>query len=98
MRSASRSASAASRDLGLDDAELVAADPRRSVSVSRDAGAQPRRHRAQQFVADRMAERVVDRLELVEIEAQHREPLPALDVVERLLEPLAQAARGSAGR
>ena len=47
---------------------------RATVSLSRDASRQPARDLLQQLVADRMAERVVDALEMVEIEAQHRQP------------------------
>ena len=43
----------------LDDDEFVAAEPR-DEDVAQFL-AQPRRDSAQQFVADRMAERVVDR-------------------------------------
>ena len=37
-----------------------------------------------------MPERVVDVLELIEIEIKHGEPLPALDLGQRLVQPLAQ--------
>ena len=76
-------------DVGLDDGELVAADARDGVGFAH-AAAQPAGHHPQQLVAGRMAERVVDVLELVEIETQHREPLAALDMGQRFAEALAQ--------
>jgi hypothetical protein len=63
-------------DIGLDDGEFVAADAGDRVGVPH-AAAQSSGHRPQQLVADRMSERIVDVLELIEIEAQHREPLAA---------------------
>ena len=63
---------------------------REIVSVSRT---QPRSRPAtarKQLVADRVPERIVDVLEVVEVEAQHREPLPAFNMDERLGQPLAQ--------
>ena len=58
-------------DAGLDDGEFVAADARDGVGVAH-AMAQPLGHHLEQLVADRMAERVVDALEAVEIEIEHR--------------------------
>ena len=52
--------------------ELVAAQPRREV-VAPDAALDPLRDRGQQPVARRVAERVVDDLEVVEVEEQHRQ-------------------------
>ena len=54
------------------DGELVAAEPRSGVLGTQAAG-QPLRGRAQQLVADRVAEAVVDRLEVVEIDEHHGE-------------------------
>ena len=54
---------------------------------------QPRRRsptKLQQFVADVMAERIVDALELVEVETQHRQALAALDALDLVVELLEQ--------
>ena len=76
-------------DVGLDDREFVAADARYRVGFAH-AAAQPAGHGAQQLVADGVSERIVDVLEVVEVEAQDGEPLPALHMDERLGETLAQ--------
>ena len=52
------------------DRELVAAQPGRQV-VGPDAAPDPVRHGRQEPVAGRVAERVVDDLEVVEVEEQH---------------------------
>ena len=54
-----------------DHRELVAAEPRHQV-VAAQRVRQPQRDVADQFVADVMAERVVDVLEVVEIDIEHR--------------------------
>ena len=54
--------------------ELVAAQPRQRVSRPQ-ARLEPARHRDQQLVADQVAEAVVDDLEAIEIEIEHREPV-----------------------
>ena len=59
------------RAFGHDDGELVAAGAGEERAFQR--GAQALRHRAQQPIADRVPEDVVDLLEAVEIDAQHRE-------------------------
>ena len=61
---------------GSDDLELVAAQPPDLPLVADDLG-QPPRDLLQQLIADRMAQRVVDRLEPVEIEQQQRARLRA---------------------
>ncbi|MCP1924909.1 hypothetical protein J2R89_000225 [Bradyrhizobium elkanii] len=78
------------RQIRHDQGELVAADP---CDMFGRAGAalQPGRHLHQELVACRMAEPVVDLLEAVEIEQQHREFLtrprqPVQCAVERLIE------------
>ncbi len=53
-----------------------------------DAFAEPAGHFLQQGVTDRMAERVVDFLEMIEIEAKHRELVAALGKAQGLLELL----------
>ncbi len=70
------------------DGELVAAEPRQHVGRTATLP-QARAERAEQLVADRMAEAVVDRLEAVEVEHQHRsalvEPAMALNLARELL-------------
>ena len=67
------------------NAELVAAEAREGVAFAQ-ARAQQRGYLAQQLVAGRVPARVVDDLELVEVEVQHR-------VVVRVLSTLAAAPR-----
>ena len=58
--------------LAVDDqAELVAAEPGHHAAARR--GLDAARHFDQQLVADRMAEHVVDFLQAVEVDRQHRE-------------------------
>ena len=76
-------------DAGLHDRELVAAQPRQDVAFLQ-AAAHPLGHRLEQLVAGRMAERVVDALEMVEIEIEHRELPAAADQRKLLLELLTQ--------
>ena len=59
------------RELGLHQREFVAAEPGQGVAGP-DRARDPAGHRAQQLVADRMAERVVDLLEAVEVEEEDR--------------------------
>jgi hypothetical protein len=61
-------------DVLLEHHELVAAEPRHEVLGPQHL-AQPFGHRAQQLVAAGMAERVVDLLELVEVDEQQRRQL-----------------------
>ena len=56
-------------DAGQQYRELVAAQPRHRVAVA-DAGLQPFGYLLQQVVAHRMAQRVVDLLEVVEVEEE----------------------------
>ena len=65
------------------DGELVAAEPRRGVRRHARARCTRRRDLDEHLVADRVAERVVDRLEVVEVEEQHRRraPLPCASAV-----------------
>src|SRR3546814_1479915 len=58
-------------DLRQHDLEFIAAQPPDLPLVADDLG-QPPRRLLEQLVADRMAERVVDRLEAVEVEQQQR--------------------------
>ena len=67
--------------------ELVAADPRHGVLVAR-LDAQSLRDLADHFVADRVAERIVDRLEAVDVDEQHGELLAqAADRLPRTIGP-----------
>ena len=59
---------------GLDDRELVAAEPCHQI-VAADTGAQAVGDLAQQFVADLVAERIVDALELVDVDIEDRKRL-----------------------
>ena len=73
-----------------DDGELVAADAGDQIVAAHGVG-QPLRHRADQFVADRMAERVVDVLEVVEVDVEHGRRRAALaHVGDHRFEPLAE--------
>ena len=75
---------------GGDDRELVAAEPRHQIVAAHDMR-QPQRDVADEFVADRMAERVVDVLEMVEVDVEHRHRrAAALDVGDHRLQPLAE--------
>ena len=69
------------RDIGQNQGELVAAEARDDVAGPH-AGLQARRDLLQQFVAHVMAEGVVNVLEAVEIEEQHRhQPLAAVGLL-----------------
>ena len=73
----------------LDHGELVAAEPRHGVARA-DGGLQPAADFLEQRIADGMAERVVDVLEVIEIEAQHRELVARLRPAQSLLELLVE--------
>ena len=76
-------------DLAADD-ELVAAEPRDGVRAADDV-LQAAAERDQQLVAGLVAERVVDRLELVDVEQQHRDvALRALRAGERLADAVVE--------
>ena len=74
-----------------DHREFVAAEPCHEVVAAHHAR-QPQRDIADQLVADRMAERIVDVLEVVEVDVEHRRRRQqgALDVGDRGLEPVAE--------
>ena len=85
-------------DRGLDDDEFVAAGPRDGVGLA-DEAAQAVGNDLQQLVAGGMAEGIVHRLELVEVEMMHRHHLLVLVVAHRLLQPLVeQRAVGEIGQ
>ncbi len=96
-------AASAAPNARQDDDEFIAAQPRNVVgsgarqrvrrgSLVRPQGlAHPRRDQAQELIADRVAERIVDSLEVVEIEIQHREhALMALRGRERARQSIAR--------
>ena len=72
----------------LHDGELVAAEARHRVGFAH-AAAQALGDRLEQRVADGMAERIVDLLEAIEVEAKHREAFAA-PARTALLQPLAE--------
>ena len=85
-------------DRGLDDREFVAAEPRDEIGLP-DALAQPRGDALEQFVADGMPERVVDALELVDVDIENRELLATVDALELPFELLVeQRAIGQVGQ
>src|SRR5205085_1048776 len=82
----------------LYDREFVAAEPGDGVVLA-DAFAEPAGDLLQQGVTDRMAQRVVDILEVIEIETKYRELITALGEAERLFELFAeQRAVGQIGQ
>ena len=78
------------RDVLEQDRELVAAEPRHGVAHAQ-RGAQARRDRLQHPVAGGVAERVVDRLEVVEVQEQHGErPAVVASAAERVFDAIAE--------
>src|SRR5260221_9489234 len=71
----------------LDDRKFVAAKAGYRIMLG-DAFAEPAGHFPQQGVADGMAERVVDFLEMIEIEAEYRELVAALGEAQGLFKLL----------
>ena len=70
--------------------ELVATEPGDGVGLAH-RGLDPRGRLDEQLVADRVAERVVDRLEPVEVDVQHAaHAVVAPDAGERLVEPVGE--------
>ena len=81
----------------LDDGELVAAETGEEVGFA-DAGAQALRNCLEQGVANRVAVRIVDLLELVEIDPVQRQRAALAEALEGMLERLAEVeAVGDAG-
>ena len=93
MRSASRAIALAERgqhalgqlqrraglaQAALNDRELVAAKPRERIRLPQTGG-DPLRHRDQQPIADDVAVAVVDRLEVIDVEAVQGDELAASD-------------------
>ena len=87
------------RQPALDDRELVGIESRQRVLLAQ-GGAQPLGDAAQELVADRMPQRVVDRLEIVEPEDQQRDLVGAAPRMQQHLVHLLpqQAAVGQAGQ
>ncbi len=85
--------------LAQDDHEFVPAQPRHRIRLARRAD-QPPTKLADQFIAGGVAERVVHRLEAVEVEQDHREalaeaggPLELLAGAQLELPPVPQAGQ-----
>src|SRR5215467_10204060 len=74
---------------GLNDRELVPTESRERIRAAY-ALAHPVGHCLQQFVADRMSERVVDALETVQVEIKDGYLFSRRSVQERCFEPLPQ--------
>src|ERR1019366_8916255 len=71
-------------DGGLNNTEFVASQARKSIQVS-DTVLQPARTCLQQFVAAQMPERIVNELEVIEVEVEHRKMLASTNPLERLV-------------
>ena len=72
------------------DHELITAQPGDGITLTDPLG-QPCGTNSQQVVADRMAERIVDVLEAIEIEKQHRQASAfAVGTMDRVLDPVTQ--------
>ena len=76
-------------DIGLNDREFVAADARDEIRRLHRLG-QADGHELQKLISDRMAERIVHGLEMIEIEAMHGKAAAGLDALEGILEMLAE--------
>ena len=78
--------------------ELVAADTRDHIVLARAAD-EARRHLLQQFVADRVAERIIGGLEVIEIDAEHGHDVAPRDPRLQILHALVhEDAVGEAGQ
>ena len=76
-------------DIVEDHHELVPAETRDGV-VGAGVLSQPLCYRRQQSVADTVAEGVVDRFEVVQVDQHHAGTPVGVDAAERLLQPLAK--------
>ena len=76
-------------DPGLNDGEFVAAEPGDEIGLAR-AGSEAGGDRFQQLVADHVAERVVDALEFVDVDIEHRQLPVRRDVGQFALEPFVE--------
>ena len=77
------------RDRGLHDHEFIAAHPRDGVGLANEA-AQPLGDDPEQLVAAGMAERIVDGLELIEVEMMDGHHFAALNPAQHVFEPVVQ--------
>ena len=77
------------RDGGLNHREFVAAEPRRHIGVV-EAPAQASGDAFEELIADRMAEGVVDALELVDVDIEDGQLLAGPHRLQRLFEPRAE--------
>src|SRR5947208_2680696 len=75
--------------LSHDYCELITSQARDRIRLSR-AAAQPISNNFQKLIADRMAKRIIHALEMIKIEAQHRQTLTPFDAFELVFQPLAQ--------
>ena len=83
----------------FDDAELVAAEASKAVRAAQDARRRPIADLVQKLVADRVAEGIVDGLEVVEVEIEDGKPLLATQVRQAVLDLLVkQQAVGEPGQ
>ena len=80
-------------DSGLNHREFVAAETGGDIRLLETA-AQAIRHAHQKLVADGMTERIVDALELVDVDIEHGELLARPHCLHRLFEPFAQPRTG----
>ena len=87
------------REILRDHDELVSAKAPERIGGPHDA-VEPRGNRAQEFIADTMTERVVNRLEVVEVDEQRRDRrLAATRAREHLLDAIQdQCAVGEPGQ
>jgi hypothetical protein len=76
-------------DRGLNDRKFVATEPGNDIRRSQ-AAAQPTSQGFQEFIADRVAERVVDALELIDVDVEHRQLLAGRKHLERGIELFAK--------
>ncbi len=74
-------------DRGLNDGEFVTSQPCDEVGAV-DALVKAHGHGFQQFVADHVPKRIVDALEFVDVDIQHRQLLARSDMFEFLFQPL----------
>jgi hypothetical protein len=73
----------------LNDGKLVATEPGRHVGLLQ-AIAEALGHALQKFVTDRMTEGIIDALELVDVDIEHRQLFARPDRLQRLFQPLAE--------
>jgi hypothetical protein len=72
---------------GLDDCKFVSTEPSHQIALPHGLS-QPASHSSQETVADRVTERIVDILEIVEVKVEDSEPVSAPEPFERFFKPL----------